>query len=272
MDISIAGVGVQKGADAQHRLSMLLWGQAGCGKTTLAATAPGTKLWINFDDNGTASIASRDDVLVADFSGQADSVVTKFKQETAPAIVSLDKTLKEHTEIDTVVIDSVTSFGMKALAHGVIDASKSGATIEDPGFKGFGRKNTWTRYMVKQLLRLTAKHNRHVIFICHEDVPSRDSEGNVAFISLMLGSNLAQEVPVDFSECWHVQDTGKAHLIRVRPDGFFRPMKTRMFKTDGPTRFKWVFDPEKLEGEGIATWFERWKSNNYHKLDVPASK
>jgi hypothetical protein len=100
-------------------------------------------------------------------------------------------------------------------------------------------------------------------------VPSKDSEGGVAFISLMLGSNLAQEVPVDHGEVWHMQDTGKARLIRVRPDGFFRPMKTRMFQTNGPARFKWQFNPETLEGEGIATWYQRWKDNNYRKIAVP---
>jgi hypothetical protein len=269
MDINISGVTAKHGGDIEHRISMLLWGQAGCGKTTLAATAPGNKLWLNFDDNGTSSIAARDDVYVADFSDQPDSVVPKFKQETAPMIVSLDKNLRDNPDVTTLVVDSITSFGMKALSYGVIDASKSGATLEDPGFKGFGRKNTWTRYMVKQLLRLSAKHGKHIIFVAHEDVPSKDSEGGVAFISLMLGSNLAQEVPVDHGEVWHMQDTGKARLIRVRPDGFFRPMKTRMFQTNGPARFKWQFNPETLEGEGIATWYQRWKDNNYRKIAVP---
>jgi hypothetical protein len=269
LDIQLAGVTAQKGADIQHRMSVILWGQSGCGKTTLAATAPGGKLWINFDDNGTASVATRDDVTVLDLSASGDNVVTQFKDENSTAIKQLDKILSDHPEFETVVVDSVTSFGEKALAYGVRDASRSGATLEEPGFKGFGRKNTWTLRLVKSMLRLTAKHNRNIVFILHEDVGTKDSEGNLVRITLMVGSNLAQEIPVDFSEVWHVQDTGKAHLIRVRPDGYFRPMKTRMFKTDGPVRFEWKFNPETLEGEGIADWYARWRDNGYYKIDLP---
>lgn len=269
MEIKIAGIDATPVASAQHRMSMLLWGQAGCGKTTLAATAPGKKLWLNFDDNGTASIAHRDDVLIVDFASQSDNIVTAFKSETERAIVSIDKALKENPDIETVVVDSMTSFGEKALAYGVRDASKFGSTLEDPGFKGYGRKNTWTRSMVKTLLRVTGKHGKHIVFICHEDVPTKDKEGQVAFISLMLGSNLSQEVPVDFSECWHMQDTGKARIIRVRPDSYFRPMKTRMFVTDGPTRFVWKYDPDTNEGQTLSGFFAEWADNGYKKLSVP---
>jgi len=271
VEFELAGVKAKKGTDVQHRASIVLWGQSGCGKTTLAGTAPGEKLWINFDDNGTASVITREDVTVLDLSASSDNVVTQFKDENSAAIKQLDKILSENTNIETVVVDSVTSFGEKALAYGVRDASKSGATLEEPGFKGFGRKNTWTLRLVKSMLRLTAKHNRNIVFILHEDVGTKDSEGNLVRITMMVGSNLAQEVPIDFSEVWHVQDTGKAHIIRVRPDGYFRPMKTRMFKTDGPVRFQWEFNPETLEGEGIADWYQRWKDNGFYKIDLPAS-
>ena len=39
------------------RVSMMLWGSAGCGKTTFANTAPGKRLYINFDPDGTSSLA-----------------------------------------------------------------------------------------------------------------------------------------------------------------------------------------------------------------------
>ena len=50
----------------RERLTMLLWGKPACGKTVFAATAPGKKLWLLFDPNGTASIRKRDDILVVD--------------------------------------------------------------------------------------------------------------------------------------------------------------------------------------------------------------
>ncbi len=50
------------------RVALLLWGASGCGKTTLASTAPGTKLWILFDQDGANSLAGRDDYVVLDLT------------------------------------------------------------------------------------------------------------------------------------------------------------------------------------------------------------
>src|SRR6478609_9907931 len=53
---------VKSGADKNVRMVMLLWGQAGTGKTTFAATAPGNKLWLSFGDNEHVPVAHRSDV------------------------------------------------------------------------------------------------------------------------------------------------------------------------------------------------------------------
>ena len=47
---------IEKPTDMLARMSMILWGDAGCGKTTLAATAPGRKLFIALDPDGDMSI------------------------------------------------------------------------------------------------------------------------------------------------------------------------------------------------------------------------
>ena len=51
-----------------RRMSMVIWGPSGAGKTTLAATAPGPILWVNFDPDGTSSLGDREDILIADFT------------------------------------------------------------------------------------------------------------------------------------------------------------------------------------------------------------
>jgi hypothetical protein len=61
-------VPIKRGMDSVPRLSMILWGLANVGKTTLAATAPGEKLWLSFGDNEHASVAHSDDVHVMDYS------------------------------------------------------------------------------------------------------------------------------------------------------------------------------------------------------------
>ena len=261
-----------------QRISMLLWGSAGCGKTTLASTAPGKKLWINFDPDGTASIANRakerNDIIVLDLSAEKDSIVEAFKKSDTTMIKNVEKFLTENPDIETVVLDSVTSFGDKALAHGVTAAQSTtkgrGATLEDPGFAGYGNKNTWTRLLVKHLLEVTGKLNRHMIFIAHEDKPEKNDQGAVLFITIMLGSSLSEQVPLQISEVWAMTDTGKERRIAVRPCRSRKPMKTRMFIANASEpEFKWNYDADKLEGEGIADWYAAWKANGFAKLQLP---
>src|SRR5438445_10901318 len=57
VQIEVGGYKVEDAQDAPKRLAMLLWGVAGTFKTTLAATAPGKKLWLLFDDGGLDSVS-----------------------------------------------------------------------------------------------------------------------------------------------------------------------------------------------------------------------
>jgi len=78
-EIKIAGLPIQRASAKAHRISLLLWGDAGTGKTSLACTAPGRKLLLNFDVDGDSSIAHRDDVDVIDFSSVGCGITEKFK-------------------------------------------------------------------------------------------------------------------------------------------------------------------------------------------------
>ena len=51
-----------------RRMSTIIWGPSGAGKTTLAATAPRPILWVNFDPDGTSSLMDEEDIIIADFS------------------------------------------------------------------------------------------------------------------------------------------------------------------------------------------------------------
>ena len=252
------------------RLSMLLWGSSGSGKTTLAGTAPGKKLWINFDPDGTDAIAYRDDVIVMDFANEPDRCVELFKEDDP---LRLNKFLTDHPEIKTVVFDSLTTFGDKALSHGIIKAQGTqkgrGATLEDPGYSGYGNKNTWTRQCVKKLLRVTGMCDRNIIFIAHEDKPALNKEGIILYISIMLGSSLNEQIPIDLSEIWNLSDTGQERRIAIRACRSRKPMKSRMFLTNGAAEFEWDYDAEEETGQGITDWYKQWKDNDGKKIRLP---
>src|SRR4029078_11220812 len=65
------------GPDENVRMVMLLWGQAGVGKTTWAATAPGNKLWLSFGDNEHVPVSSRKDVWRVELFGLSPDEIFK---------------------------------------------------------------------------------------------------------------------------------------------------------------------------------------------------
>ena len=255
-DIKIGGVGITKVGQKPQRMSLLLWGASGTGKTTLACTAPGKKLLILFDPDGDASIAEREDVDVVDLSSARNAIVDMFKQE---GVMGIAKVIDDY---DTIIFDSLTNAQFMAVMHAVTVVK--GATIERPSLQGYGHRNALVTQLVKNALKLTAKHNKHVIFIAHEASPEKNDDGIVMHISIALGGQLVTNAPVDFSEVWCLQDTGKSRRILIRPARNYKPCKTRMFVTNAAPEFDWVHT-----GDEIEQWFNKWKDSGWKKQPLP---
>lgn len=264
MELEFGGVPLSTPKTAQRRLSLVIWGPSGAGKTTLASTAPGPILLINFDPDGPASLGDREDVLIADFSGANPNTVMKFKNDNPGG---LNQLLEKRPDIQTVVFDSVTSFNEMALRYGITEVK--GATLEAPTLQGYGRRNSYTMQAIASMLKATAKYNKHVIFICHEDAAQKDELTGELFISLLIGGKMQEEVPIKFSEVWHLRDTGNSYKVSVRSSRMRKPMKTRMFNASEKDVFDWKYNAIKHEGEGIKTWFDKWNANNGAKIPLP---
>jgi len=248
------------------RVSMLLWGPAGCGKTHFANTATGKRLWLNFDPDGTASLPVSPDTLILDYAQEPDSCVSQVQSMINP--FGLDSALKADPTIETVVVDSVTAFVTKALAFSVGHKSAPGAVFENPGPAGYGFRNRHALGLCKSVLQVTARHTKNVIFICHEDVPMLNSEGAVMAITLLLGGSLREEVPIHISEVWHMMDRISARVVQVRSAGLYKPMKSRMFDTTRGYEFdiSTAANPSKVL---LSTLFDQWKAAKYDKIQLP---
>lgn len=279
MEIKIGGQVVSQQTTHNSRLSMLLWGPSGSGKTTLAETAPGPRLLLNWDPDGHESLQRHEgnnETIVLDFSVKPDKSVRDWIDKDTGAVRDLRKLLTDRPEIKSVIFDSLTTFGDKCLTYGVTYglSTKKGKnediSQENPGYTGFGNKNTWMYSTVRALLEMTAELQRHMIFVCHENAGDKDDKGIIRSYTLMLGSNLVQQVPVRISEIWHVSDTGKERRIAFRPCRLRSPMRTRMFVTNQSPEFVWKYDAEKNSGEHtLAQFYDKWKDNGFRKLPVP---
>lgn len=249
-----------------RRVSMMLWGPAGCGKTHFAGTAPGKRLWLNFDPDGTASLPPSDETLLLDYANEPDRCVTEAFSAVNP--FQVDTILKNDPDIRTVVVDSVTAFTTKALAYSVGHKSAPGAVSENPGPAGYGFRNRHTLGLCKNLLLVTGRHNRHVIFIGHEDAPDKNAEGVVLQVTLLLGGTLPVEVPIQISEVWHMIDKTNERIVQLRQVGVTRPMKSRMFDTTMTPEMV-VSTKTNNEKVSLAKLFDDWQACGYAKMSVP---
>lgn len=284
-DIKLGNYEIKSGQELPSRFSALLWGEAGDGKTTLAATAPGKKLWINFDPDGPRSIIGLADqhkdnrdsilripILVADLSGETSKVVDGFRNEDH---LKLGAILSDvDIGIETVVVDSVTRFSQLAMELAVKNNIGGGSnfrpSLETPGQTAYGARNTLTYRMFVDIFTVTKKYNKNVIFITHEAAPHTNDKGETLFITMALGGQLPRLGSSQLSEVWHVSDTGRERRIAVRPCRSRKPMKSRMWDITGSPEFVWKYNIENPDPEfEIATWWRRYLEGGGRKLPLP---
>ena len=271
--ITLGGVPLVRPHNTTRRLTLLLWGDAGTGKTTLAATAPGRKLWLNFDPEGTDSLTGIDeDIMVADFSAVDNKITESFKNETNP--LNLKSVLGD---FDTLIFDSITNITDKTLTTGIKRDSK-GSTIETPSPRAYGTRNALAIRLVKNVIALTGKAQKHVVFIAHEGAPvTEDDTGKILYISLALGGQLPNNLGIDFSEMWSLYnvDNRAERRIMIRPSRKRKPAKTRMFEQSKEPEFTWGFDADHWHAHTnikfrLDTWYALWMKAN-RKLPLPGT-
>jgi len=251
------------------RIYLLVWGASGCGKTTLAATAPGMKAIIQFDPQGATSIANRDDFYLLDVSGGTyNSVMMEFNN-TDP--FGMKAFIAAHPEVETIVIDSITTLSFLALQYAVTKAGGK-SNIEVPGQNGYATRNNVMRRVVQVIMQIASELQKHLIVITHEAAPDKNDVGVTTEITMSLSQALANDVSLRFNEVWYMKDTGTERQIYVRTFGVWKPMKSRMFDASKAAQFVWHYNADVLTGDGIADWFTAWQQNGGNKLQLPAKK
>lgn len=272
---------VKSGKETPSRMAVVIWGPATCGKTTFAATAPGKKLWISLGDNEHITVAHREDVVIVDVSNLGYQDLFKQAQNDNP--FGLDKFLSENQDVCTVVLDSVTALEYKALQKAVGEGIGRSArnsfvpTMELPGISAYGGRNAIVLQTLTGVLRVTAKHNVHVIFTAHEADPVMiEGQGTVDYYAIQLGGKLINNVTWRLSEIWYMfqETTGdRKRGIAVRPTRKRKPMKSRMFRMNEDADFVLDYDaelPDDAPGQmTIAQWYDAWMDNDKGKISIP---
>jgi phage nucleotide-binding protein len=256
-------LGPTKGAAPAQRLqriSLLLWGKAGTGKSTLAASAPGKKLVLNFDPDGDASLTGRDDVIVFDFSRETISGIERITLDDPLGIRAF---LRANPEFDTVIVDSITKLNDMILELAVSKIKE--ASIENPTMRGYQMRSAWIARFMTKMLRVTGELGKNFIVIGHEE-ENKNDEGALIDIQIMLGGKLNAKMPIEFSESWALTDTGKERRIAIRPCRGRVGLKSRMFRVDGNPEFNWL---PIHRHDALSLWLDTWRKSDYKAMSLP---
>ena len=265
--IMVGGVPLTSPTAENMQLFILLWGDSGSGKTTLAATAPGTKLFVMFDPGGDLSLADRSDIAVLSLGTQPPATLLSKFGTADP--YDIGKLLASRPDIETVVVDSMTSFAYMALQNAIQRAGGTRISIEQPGIQGYTYRNASVLKATHTIMRLCMEHKRHLILTTHEGSADRNDEGAIISVTMALSEGTANAVGLRFNEVWHLSDTGTERRIAVRPCRLRKPMKTRLFNADKP-EFVWHYNPDTQIGEGITDWYHAWQEGKGKKLPLPS--
>lgn len=250
-----------------RRLSMLIWAPAGIGKTTLACTAPGRKALINFDPDGPASIPSpeKKGITVFDMSSKPDDWFMRLK-DTDP--LGLEKTFDA---FDSYIFDSVSSITERTLAIGIKETK--GATLLRPSPGAYAARNNLAINFIRNVLQVTAKANKHVIFVAHEGAPQTNDDGALLGYTMSLGGQMPSQVALRINEVWPMFETSaNKKMVICRKSRLRDPAKSRMFDTSKSTEFEWNFDPNNWDDPKnmtLAGIYDQWSKGGYEKLPMP---
>lgn len=264
--LMLGGIPVTRPTTDGMRLAMMIWGPLGCGKTTLAATAPGDKLYFMFDDGGAQSLSGREDIRLMDMSSSNPEVIMAEFRKSDP--FTIGAFLKANENFQTLVVDSVTTLAHMALLEAV--AKNRSSTVEQPGMHGYTWRNASILRMCTSLMQATKRLGRNIVFVTHEDRPDRDSEGRIISIPLALSEGTANHIGLRIGEVWWMSDRDNKRRIAIRPTQQRKTVKTRIFNASGDAEFEWHYDPATQVGEGIADWWERWQANGGKNIPLPS--
>lgn len=249
-------------------MNILLWGEPGAGKTRLASTAPGKKLFLMFDANGDTTITQskyESDCLVYKAYKDLNTDIVKSGYNSFDNPFGIAQFCKENG-INTVIFDSTTSYDALALKYAVKEVKD--ATIDKPSLMGYGIRNTAVQEAINNLIAFCSKNNMNLVVIAHSSPPEKDETTGGMSQTLMLGGKLPTIIPSKFDEVWYLDKRGAEYFIVLSSNRKIKPMKTRMFPANVP-EFQWKLD-EKTDKHTIAEWYNLWVEGKGAKVPIPS--
>lgn len=257
------------------RSTGILWGPAKCGKTTLLATLPGRKVLVNIDPDGHEATGWRDDISLLDLSIYEPDEIVRMGRDKVPSLLKQTEDLKEG---DSVIVDSLSSYGWAALLTAIKEKVGESRTfkpsIEAPGLSAYGARTNYIVDMVRKILKVTGQRGVHCWFTAHMDTPTTNDQGAFLYQTMTLSDNGINQTSLSISEVWFMDRNDKKQTIAIQPVRGRKPMGSRMFSMDGAPEFTLEYainKPDLQQPHSIAMFWKLYLANGRKKLPIPGT-
>ncbi len=180
--------------EVQTKVKMLIYGQAGTGKTTLALSAPKPLL---FDfDNG---------INRTTYEHRTDTVQVSSWEMVEDVFAKEDLSGYETLIFDTggKLLDYMTEYIIRK-------NSKMGRSSGQLTMQGFGERKQMFRQLCKKIMLM----NKHLIFVAHRDTQKNNEE--IRYVPLFGGSSY-DDLVTDLDLVGYLETIGKKRVITFDP-------------------------------------------------------
>lgn len=251
---------IYKDRQASKTVKVLLYGEWGTYKSTLATTMPRPILWHSFDPGGEKIKHVQDGVedgsIIVDAEWQ--SRVMNKSDDRFSAWNKEYNALKNtgvFNEVGTYVLDSLTTFQRLVVDASIASNTKNKEVskkmpIKVPQMRDYGVQDSAMEFALSDMLDLPC----HVLIIAHAERDEQtDSKGNISsveFRPLIIGKKLRGKIPMLFDEIYISRIRGNSGEVLTKPEGMYHA-RTRIgslfpiekkYKNSSPGEFNFTRD------------------------------
>ena len=187
---------------SNKKISMLLLGRAGCGKSSVAESAP-RPLLVDLEDGiDRVEACYRGDVMTADQSlSDAEKYYSFIK----------DLTTEDLSNYDTIIVDTlgklIELLIPVVIKENPVNAQKDGKTLS---LKGYGAVST----KVSDFIKLIKSLGKHIIFIAHV---TEVNDGEVVKTRVNIPGSTKDKIWDDIDLGGYMTFLGKRRVIHFTP-------------------------------------------------------